>query len=156
METGSSTVPAALRLMAAGTCSCLTPTTASVQVLRVSDGAYVRSMCSEGSGPGQIKGNGSVALDGQGNVVVADGRNHRVQVLRCSDGAHLSTIGSKGSGAGQFNLPRGVAFDSAGHIIVADREIIECRCCATATAATYEPSAAKAVETGSSSLPTAF
>ena len=61
---------------------------------------------------------GSVALDGQGNVVVD---NHRVQVLRCSDGAHLRTIGSYGSDAGEFNQPRGVAFDSAGHIIVADK-----------------------------------
>ncbi len=91
-----------------------------IQVFRVSDGAHVRSMCSKGEGPGQIIGYGSVALDGQGNVVVADSGNHRVQVLRSSDGAHLRTIGSQGSGAGQFYYPRGVAFDSAGHIIVAD------------------------------------
>ncbi len=35
-------------------------------------------MCSKGEGPGQISGLGSVALDGQGNVVVADGFNDRV------------------------------------------------------------------------------
>ena len=61
-----------------------------------------------------------MALDHQGNVVVADEGNHRLQVIRLIDGACLRTIGSKGSGAGQFNYPRGVAFDSAGHIIVAD------------------------------------
>jgi hypothetical protein len=49
-----------------------------IQVIRVSDGAHVRSMCSKGEGPGQISGWGSVALDGQGNVVVADGFNGRV------------------------------------------------------------------------------
>ena len=91
-----------------------------IVVFRVSDGAYVRSMCSKGSGPGQLDGGGSIALDGEGYVAVADGGNIRVQVLRYSDGAHLRTIGSKGSGAGQFYCPRGVAFDGAGNIIVAD------------------------------------
>ncbi len=65
----------------------------------------------------------------------------------------MRTIGSQGSGASQLNQPIGVAFDSAGRIIVADLRqtagIIECSCCATATAATYEPLAAKAVEMGS-------
>jgi DNA-binding beta-propeller fold protein YncE len=60
-------------------------------------------------------------LDGQGNVVEAEGDYHRVQVLHCSD-AHLRTIGSEGSGAGRFNRPYGVAFDSAGQIIVADAD----------------------------------
>ncbi len=91
-----------------------------IVVFRVSDGTYVRSMCSKGSGPGQLSGWGSIALDGEGNVAVADGQNNRVQVLRYSDGAHLRTIGSQGSGAGQFNYPRGVTFDGSGNIIVAD------------------------------------
>ncbi len=112
-----------------------------IEVSRVSDGVHVRSMCSESSGPGQINGWGTVALDGQGNIVLAGGGNGRVQVLRSSDGAHVRTVGSAGSGAGQLNKPRGVTFGSADHIIVADfnsHGIIECRCCATATAATYE------------------
>jgi DNA-binding beta-propeller fold protein YncE len=40
-----------------------------------------------------------IALDHEGNVVVADDNNGRVQVLRPSDGACLRTIGSAGSGA---------------------------------------------------------
>ena len=91
-----------------------------IEVFRVSDGAHACSMCSYGSGPAQISGWGSVALDGQGNVVMADCGNDRMQVLRCSDGVHLRTTGSKDSGAAQFNTPFGVAFDSAGNIIVAD------------------------------------
>jgi tripartite motif-containing protein 71 len=90
-----------------------------IEVFRVSDGAHVQHV-QLGSGPAQISGWGSVALDGQGNVVMADCGNDRMQVLRCSDGAHLRTTGSKGSGAAQFNTPFGVAFDSAGNIIVAD------------------------------------
>jgi hypothetical protein len=117
---------------------------------------FLRIFGSKGSSNGQFNYPRSMAWDLQGNVVVADNDNHRLQVIRLSDGACLRIIGSKGSGAGQFNCPYGVAFDSAGHIIVADTGIIECRCCATATAATYEPSAAKAVETGSSTIPAAL
>lgn len=41
-----------------------------------------------------------MALDGDGNLAVADELNHRVQVLCCADGACLRTIGAKGSGPG--------------------------------------------------------
>ncbi len=96
-----------------------------VQVHRLSDGAYIRSIGSKGSDNGQIgggffPGNGGVAFDSEGNLVVADCGNNRVQVLRYSDGAHVRTIGSLGVGAGQFLRPSGVAFDAAGHIVVVD------------------------------------
>ena len=91
-----------------------------IQVFRISDGAYVRSLCSKGSGPGQLQGEGSISFDVDGNIVVADGGNHRLQILRYSDGALLRTIGIHGTGAGEFNYPVGFAFDDAGHVIVAD------------------------------------
>jgi len=50
---------------------------------------------------------GGVAFDGEGNLVVADGDNHRIQVFRYSDGAHLRSFGSAGAGAGQFNAAVG-------------------------------------------------
>jgi DNA-binding beta-propeller fold protein YncE len=82
---------------------------------------FVRAIGSKGAGDGQFDGPfGGVAFDGEGNLVVADGGNHRIQVLRYIDGAHLRTIGSRGAGNGQFNRPGSIAVDGAGHIIVSE------------------------------------
>ena len=83
--------------------------------------AFLRAFGSKGASNGQFQNPSLMAVDCDGNVVVADEANHRVQVLRLSDGACLRTIGSAGSGAGQFNCPIDVAFDGAGNIIVADQ-----------------------------------
>jgi len=82
---------------------------------------FVRAIGRQGAGKGQFDHlYGGVAFDGEGNLVVSDGDNHRIQVLRYIDGAHLRTIGSEGAGNGQFNTPWGIAFDGAGHIIVSE------------------------------------
>jgi DNA-binding beta-propeller fold protein YncE len=82
---------------------------------------FARAIGSEGDGNGQFFFPFcGIAFDGEGNLVVSDGENHRIQVVRYIDGAHLRTIGSKGEGQGQFNYPWGIAFDSAGHIIVSE------------------------------------
>ena len=82
---------------------------------------FVRVIGSEGAGNGQFdRPSGGVAFDGEGNLVVCDGGNHRVQVFRYSDGAHLRSIGSHGAGNGQFSFPWSVAFDGAGHIVVSE------------------------------------
>ena len=82
---------------------------------------FVRVIGSEGAGNGQFNSPyGGVAFDGEGNLVVCDGNNHRIQVFRYSDGAHLRSIGSQGAGNGQFNLPWSIVFDGAGHIIVSE------------------------------------
>jgi len=81
----------------------------------------IGSRAYRGADNGQFNGPyGGVAFDGDGNLVVSDGDNHRIQVLRYIDGAHLRTIGSGGKGNGQFNCPWGIAFDGAGNIIVAE------------------------------------
>ena len=79
----------------------------------------VHTIGSNGSGPGQLNCPGGVAVDGDGNILVADQSNHRVQVLR-ADGTHIRTIGSRGSGPGQFSRPSGVAMDGDGNVLVAD------------------------------------
>jgi DNA-binding beta-propeller fold protein YncE len=80
-----------------------------VQVHRLSDGAYMRTI----GGKGQFSGSShGIAFDSAGNLVVADAFR-RVQVLRHSDGAHLRTINFG------YEHPAGVAFDAAGHIVVA-------------------------------------
>ena len=82
----------------------------------------VRVIGSEGAGNGQFKHPfGGVAFDGEGNLVVCDGNNHRIQVFRYSDGTHLRSIGSRGVGNGQFDNPFSIAFDGAGHIVVSER-----------------------------------
>jgi DNA-binding beta-propeller fold protein YncE len=70
-----------------------------------------------------------MALDAQGNLYVADTRNHRIQKFD-SNGQFLATLGSAGSGDGQFNfvwgdpnheLPgAGLAFDAQGNLYVTD------------------------------------
>jgi hypothetical protein len=52
-----------------------------VQVLRYRDGAHVRTIGCEGSGPGRLQGPTGVAVDGVGRIVVCDSDNSRLQVL---------------------------------------------------------------------------
>ena len=70
---------------------------------------FVRAIGSRGACNGQFDHPyGGVAFDdGEGNLVVSDGDNHRIQVLRYIDWAHLRTIGSEGAGNGQLNHPWG-------------------------------------------------
>ncbi len=74
---------------------------------------------SHGSGDGQFNDTSGVAVDGAGNVYVADTGNHRVQVFDSSRN-HSASFGSYGRGDGQFSDPRGVAVDGAGNVYVAD------------------------------------
>lgn len=60
-----------------------------------------------------------IALDGAGNVYVADTNGNRIQKLS-PRGKLLAAWGSKGSGPGQFQRPQGIAIDGQGHIYVAD------------------------------------
>jgi DNA-binding beta-propeller fold protein YncE len=60
-----------------------------------------------------------VALDGDGNLYVADSLNSRVQVFD-PEGNYVKTIGERGNGWGMFDKPKGVALDSFGNIYVAD------------------------------------
>ena len=67
-----------------------------------------------------------VAIDGAGNIIVADSNNNRIRSI--SPTGEVSTIAGNGSigfkdGPGataEFFLPRGVAIDGSGNIIVAD------------------------------------
>ena len=83
------------------------------------DGAHLKTIGSKGSGPGQFNNPYGVAVDGDGNWLVADYGNHRLQLLT-PDGTHLKTIGSQGSGPGQFYNPTSVAVDGDGNWLVAD------------------------------------
>ncbi|MBF0592498.1 MAG: hypothetical protein HQL02_10470 [Nitrospirae bacterium] len=60
-----------------------------------------------------------VAVDGNGNVYVADTFNHRIQKFT-SDGKFIATWGSQGSSNGQFDIPYGIAVDGSGNVYVTD------------------------------------
>lgn len=69
-----------------------------------------------------------LALDGQANLYVVDGDNHRIQVFDCN-GKFLRTWGSRGSGDGQFLFHDGqghfgaAALDPNGNVYVFDHNM---------------------------------
>ncbi|MBF0592497.1 MAG: hypothetical protein HQL02_10465 [Nitrospirae bacterium] len=62
-----------------------------------------------------------IAVDGSGNVYVADSANNRIQEFT-SDGKFLAKWGSYGDGNGQFYGPYAIALDGSGNVYVADRD----------------------------------
>jgi streptogramin lyase len=84
-----------------------------------SDGTFLITWGSWGSGDGQFSHPYGVAVDTSGNVYVADLVNSRIQKFT-SDGTFLTKWGSRGSGDGQFHDPSGVAVDTSGNVYVVD------------------------------------
>ncbi len=76
---------------------------------------------SEGEGEGQFSNPFGVAVDGSGNVYVADRDNNRIQKFD-SSGGFITAWGTNGSSEGQFNGPQGVAVDGSGNVYVADTD----------------------------------
>ncbi len=74
---------------------------------------------SRGSGNGQLDNPCAIAVDGSGNVYVADTGNNRVQKFS-STGEYLTQWGTPGSGDGQFDNPCGIAVDASGNVYVGD------------------------------------
>jgi DNA-binding beta-propeller fold protein YncE len=74
----------------------------------------------------QFRWPSGVAVDGGGNVIVADNHNHRIRKI--TPHGRVSTLAGTGEwghrdGEGtiaQFNWPRGVAVDGGGNVIVTD------------------------------------
>jgi predicted membrane-bound mannosyltransferase/sugar lactone lactonase YvrE len=74
---------------------------------------------SNGRNTGQFNTPRGLALDGQGNLYVADTENNRVQKFD-STGKLLTAWGTEGAGDGQFKQPMGVVVDPQGNVYVAD------------------------------------
>ena len=91
-----------------------------VQVLRISDGSFIGSLCNKnGKNNGELaeKGIGSVTLDNVGNIVVTDTGNKRVQIFDCRTGDFIRSIVINNP---TNSRPTSVAFDNSGKIIVVD------------------------------------
>jgi DNA-binding beta-propeller fold protein YncE len=73
----------------------------------------------KGIGRGQFDSPTGIAVDGNGNILVADTNNGRIEKFSAT-GAFLSILGTKGSGQGQFRAPNGIAVDGTGNIYVTD------------------------------------
>ncbi|MGA2617644.1 MAG: SMP-30/gluconolactonase/LRE family protein [Thermoguttaceae bacterium] len=82
-------------------------------------GKFLATWGTEGSGDGQFNLPVGIALDGRGNVYVADTYNSRVQKFT-PDGRFLGKWGSYGYEPGQLDCPQGIALDRAGNVYLAD------------------------------------
>jgi DNA-binding beta-propeller fold protein YncE len=72
-----------------------------------------------GSERGQFDAPTGIAVDGSGNILVADTNNSRIQKF-LPTGTFLSTLGIKGAGYGQLAAPTAISVDRAGNLYFAD------------------------------------
>jgi sugar lactone lactonase YvrE len=73
----------------------------------------------KGTRKGQFDSPTGIAVDGDGNILIADTINGRIQKFS-PNGTFVTSIGSKGKGQGQLGDPNGIAVDRAGNIYVAE------------------------------------
>ncbi len=74
---------------------------------------------SSGTGDGQFSYPNDVAVDGSGNVYVADTQNDRIEKFD-ADGRLVTTWGSYGGGNDNLAAPSGITVDGSGNVWVAD------------------------------------
>ena len=79
----------------------------------------LRKWGTRGEEDGQLWWPTYLAIDGNGNIYVADGDNIRVQVFDLQ-GRFLRKWGTYGEEDGQFSFPMGLAIDGKGNIYVVD------------------------------------
>ena len=73
----------------------------------------------KGTGQGEFDYPTGIAVDPNGNLLVADSGNGRIEKFS-SNGKFVTSIGSRGKGEGQLREPNGIAVDRAGNMYVAD------------------------------------
>lgn len=72
-----------------------------------------------GTNKGQFDNPTGIAIDPNGNILVADTNNGRIEKFSPT-GSFLSSMGIKGIGYGQLGAPNGIAIDRAGNMYIAD------------------------------------
>ena len=78
------------------------------------EGQLIRTIGSQGSGPGQFNIPSAPAFSPDGDMYVADRNNHRIQVFN-SDGVYQREFGG-----GQLKNPFDILITADGHVLVAD------------------------------------
>src|SRR6266478_405384 len=73
----------------------------------------------KGTGKGELDSPSGIAVDSNGNVLVADTGNGRIEKFSPTS-TFISTIGMKGAGNGQLGAPNGIAVDRNGNMYIAD------------------------------------
>jgi len=73
----------------------------------------------KGTGKGELDSPSGIAVDSNGNVLVADTGNGRIEKFSPTS-TFISTIGMKGAGNGQLGAPNGIAVDRKGNVYIAD------------------------------------
>ena len=61
-----------------------------------------------------------VAIDNNGNILLIDGKGHRIQRFS-PDGRSVFVVGSKGKGSLEFHDPVGITISPSGEVLVCDR-----------------------------------
>lgn len=84
-----------------------------------SSGVYQSQFGKQGTGNGEFKSPEGIAIDSEGNILIADTGNNRIQEFN-SAGTFVRAYGSKGDENGQFTSPEGIAVDSEGKVWVTD------------------------------------
>jgi DNA-binding beta-propeller fold protein YncE len=97
----------------------VTPETSATQLSSLPEGVTNMFEGGSGSGKGEFDSPSGIAVDANGNILVADTNNGRIEKFSPT-GTFLSIIGTKGSGHGQLGEPNGIAIDRAGNIYVAE------------------------------------
>ncbi len=82
-------------------------------------GKFITKFGKTGSGDGELMRPAGLAVEKNGNLIVADSGNNRLQVFS-PDGKFVGKCGGPGKGPGEFDQPWGVTLDKDGHIWVAD------------------------------------
>lgn len=85
------------------------------------DGKFITSWGTEGSGNGQFSYPSGIAAGADGLIYVADTGNHRIQKFS-ENGVFLTAWGTYGTGNGQFATPYSIAADAQGNICIADKD----------------------------------
>lgn len=95
--------------------------------LQVFDTTTRRAVCAigkQGAGIADLNSPGSIVVDRNCTVVVADVQNHRLQVFSFNPQAkslwHVRSVGSRGSGEAQFLFPQGLGLTEDGKLLVCD------------------------------------
>ena len=83
------------------------------------EGDFLKSIGSRGSGPGEFNFPTHIWIDKDGIAYVVDAMNFRVQMFD-KEGRYLSSFGKQGDATGCLARPKGIATDSDGNIYVAD------------------------------------